>query len=99
MSYASYDIICHIMTNDIYDIEISRIIYFELIDFTSNHTWCRYMNGVNPFQDFVFADPIPNPVVKQEAQNNSVYNSKKEYKFQDGVSRKWATHDKTKTWG
>ena len=36
-----------------------RIIFVEFNNFTSNNTWCRYMNGVNPFQDFVFLTPSP----------------------------------------
>ena len=76
-----------------------KIIFFEFSDFTSNLSWCRFINGVNPFQDFDFTDPVPNPVVRQESRNNAAYSKKKEYKFQDGACRKWTTHDPNKTWG
>ena len=76
-----------------------RLIYVEFPDFTSNLSWLRYLHGVNPFHDFDFKLPVPNPTVRQESKNNKAYPKKREFKLQDGSCRKWETHDPTKFWG
>ena len=67
---------------------------WDFLDPTSNLCFLRFWWGTNPFKDFDFTDPIPNPQVRRAAASNVGYGEKKDRVWNGAAQERWATVDK-----
>ena len=67
---------------------------WDFLDPTSNLCFLRFWWGTNPFKDFDFTDPIPNPQVRRAAASNAGYGEKKDRVWNGAAQERWATVDK-----